>query len=408
MTALLIKLQNIVKADLAYHFRGGFWLTLGNIVSLFLSLVLGVVFANRLPQEIYGKYNYILSVTNILALFSLTGMNTAITRAVAQGFYGSIRYALVTRVRWGFWGSAMGIILAVYYSFANDFLLATAFFFAAFFIPFVDTLGTYDPILQGKKEFKKATVYSIISQASVSLVLLFMLIAGKGLIVIVATYFLSNFVIHLVFLKKTLSQIDLDSQGDKETVGYGKHLSVQGSLAAAVTYLDVALVFFLLGPVNAAIYAVALFPTEQIKSVFKNIYSLSVPKFATRELADIKRVLSRQATVVFWLSLVAAIGYVAMAPFLFKLFFPAYFQSVLYTQLLAISFLSFPVFLPLSLMQSHAMTRKLYTFNFLSPLMQIGLFFFLIPAFGLLGAVSAKIAGRLFNAWLVFWLLDRS
>lgn len=405
---MLSKLEKIIKVDLSYVVKGGFWLTLGNGISFLSSLVLGIAFANLLPKATYGNYNFVISITNLLVLFSLNGMNTAITRAVAREKFGTIKKVIFTRIRWGIIGSIISFLLAVYYYSSGNLILAISLFFASFAIPFLDSLGIYDFILQGKKLFKTATIYLTVSQFVVTLILLLTIFINKSPILLIGVYFLSNIFTSLFFLKKTLKDIPVDHNKDTETITYGKHLSIQGLLGSIVTTIDIPLVFFFLGPINTAIYTIALMPAEHIKGIFKNISTLSTPLFAQRKLDDIKKVLRHQSIVFFLLTIVTAISYIIVAPTLFQLFFPVYSQSVFYTQLLAVSFLAFPVFLPVSIMQAQGMTKKLYIYNVLSASSQIILLLILVPLLGVIGAIIAKVVGRLFSSFLGFYLLSQT
>jgi len=72
-----------------YFLTQGSYLSIGHVISIICGFLLSIAFARFLPKEIYGQYRYILSVVAILAIFTLPGLKTAITQAVARGFEGS-------------------------------------------------------------------------------------------------------------------------------------------------------------------------------------------------------------------------------------------------------------------------------------------------------------------------------
>ena len=81
MEKIKIKAYNLLrwsekwtKTDMIYLARGGFWLTLGQVISSLSAFLLAIAFANLLPKETYGEYKYILSIASILAIPTLTGM----------------------------------------------------------------------------------------------------------------------------------------------------------------------------------------------------------------------------------------------------------------------------------------------------------------------------------------------
>jgi len=67
--------EKYTKLDMVYLTKGGFWMTLSQVSSNMLSLLLVIAFANLLPKETYGLYRYILSLAGMLNSLSLTGMN---------------------------------------------------------------------------------------------------------------------------------------------------------------------------------------------------------------------------------------------------------------------------------------------------------------------------------------------
>src|SRR3989344_8728279 len=101
---ILFWLQKYTKTDMVYLTVGGFWLILGKIVFNISGFLLIIAFANLLSKEAYGTYQYVLSVASILAIPTLSGMNSAIVRAVAQGYEGSFLPAIKTQIQWGILG----------------------------------------------------------------------------------------------------------------------------------------------------------------------------------------------------------------------------------------------------------------------------------------------------------------
>jgi len=53
---LLRRSEKYFKTDMVYLAHGGFWLTLGQIISSAASFLLAIAFANLLPKETYGTY----------------------------------------------------------------------------------------------------------------------------------------------------------------------------------------------------------------------------------------------------------------------------------------------------------------------------------------------------------------
>ena len=120
--------EKYTKTDMVYLTKGTFWLTLGQIISSASSFILAIAFANLLPKETYGVYKYILSIVSILNISTLSGINTAITQAVARKYEGSVIPAIKMKIYWGLFGSLASLILAGYYYFQGNITLTISFF----------------------------------------------------------------------------------------------------------------------------------------------------------------------------------------------------------------------------------------------------------------------------------------
>jgi O-antigen/teichoic acid export membrane protein len=84
--------QKYTKTDMVYLAKGGGWLSIGQVVEKLSALGLAIAFANLIPQETYGTYKYIISLGGIIAIFTLSGLRTAVTQAVARGYEGSLEF----------------------------------------------------------------------------------------------------------------------------------------------------------------------------------------------------------------------------------------------------------------------------------------------------------------------------
>src|SRR3989344_7039026 len=93
--------EGLFKTDMVYLTKGGTWLLLGQLISSISTFLLVIAFANLIPKETFGTYKYILSLTAILLIPSLPGMNTAVNMASTRNLDGTLLLALKTKMRWG-------------------------------------------------------------------------------------------------------------------------------------------------------------------------------------------------------------------------------------------------------------------------------------------------------------------
>lgn len=404
---LLRRSEKYTQTDMVYLAKGGFWLTLGQVVSFASAFLLAIAFANLLPKETFGVYKYVLSVCGILAIPALQGMGTAVAQAVARGYEGSFIPALKTKIRWGLLGGLAGLILAGYYYLQANSTLTIAFLISAAFLPFMDSFGIYDAFLQGRKLFGILTKYGIISQIIAVSALITTIFFTKHLFLILLAYFISWTLCRFVFLKITLKKFPLNQNQDPQTISYGKHLSLIGVIGTIAAYLDRLLIFHYLGAAEVAVYSFAIAPPEQLKAVLKNIHFLALPKFAQREKEEIRKTIFKKVFKFFLFLLPVVVAYILAAPFLYKIFFPKYLESIFYSQLFALSLITAVAVLPYSALQSQMAKKELYLYNTWAPVIQIIFLFVFIYFYGLLGAILARVISRFINLGISFWLIKK-
>ena len=97
---ILRKSEKYTKTDMVYLAKGGFWITAGQAISSGSIFLLAITFANLIPQETYGTYKYVLSITGILSILTLRGMDTTVLQAIARNFEGVLLPVLKTKIKW--------------------------------------------------------------------------------------------------------------------------------------------------------------------------------------------------------------------------------------------------------------------------------------------------------------------
>ena len=83
-------LERYTKTDMVYLVKGGFWSIFSQIIVTVSTLLLAMAFAYFISKETYGQYKFILSLANILGVFTLTGLGTAVMKSVTGGFEGTL------------------------------------------------------------------------------------------------------------------------------------------------------------------------------------------------------------------------------------------------------------------------------------------------------------------------------
>lgn len=397
-----------IKTDMVYFTKGGFWLTTGQIFSALSAFLLSIAFANLLPLETYGNYKYVLSLAGILSIPTLAGMNTALAQAVASGSNGSFIPAVRARIKWGLLGALASFLLAGYYFYQDNSILTISFLIAAIFLPFMDSFNSYEAVLIGKKLFQTNTKYSIILKLLATIITIMVLFLTDNIFIIIFSYFIIYTFLRFLFLQITIQRIKLNDKIDLATISYGKHLSLMGIIEIIVSQLDKILVFNYLGAIELGIYSFAIAMPEQIKGLLKNIQALALPKFAQSINKETRKTILIKMLKLALFTLPITVIYIISAPYIFKIFFPQYLNSVFYSQLFSISLVTISTSLPLAYLQAHQAQKQLYQLNAISPIIQMIILFISIYFFGLIGIISARILNRFINLFIVVLLLEKN
>ena len=98
--------------------------------------------------------------------------------------------------------------------------------------------------------------------------------------------------------------------------------------------------------------------------------------------------------------------YVIAAPYIYKIFFPQYLNSIPYSQVFMLSFISLPASLLGLAFRSKIMKRELYLLK-ITPFIQVALLAILVPFYGIWGAIIAIIGAEIFGTALTLFLFRK-
>lgn len=403
ITKILIGSQKITGTDNVYIAKHGSYLAIGNIISMAAAFLLSIVFARLLPKEIYGQYRYILSIFALLGISSLQGINDAIIRAVANGFEGTLKQGLKTKLRWSLIGSIASICIALYFWTQGNSEFTISFLIIAVFLPFFKGGEIYQFYLTGKKLFGKRVSYTTLIQILATASIIITLFLTRNLVILILVYFLSYSLLRMFFLFWTIKRTKPNNTKDKETISYGKHLSLMGVIGLVAQEIDKVLLFNFIGPVQLAIYSFASLPIQYLSTPFEIIQELAFPKLSTRPAEEIKKALPKKLikSIIFILAIILI--YIFIAPYFYKILYPQYLESVFYSRLLSLTILVFPISMMTISLQAKMKTKELYKILTINPIIQIILLAILTPIYGILGIIIAKLLSNIFYFFLTWF-----
>jgi O-antigen/teichoic acid export membrane protein len=395
--AIYNRLSRIFKTDVRYLTSGGSWLFTSQLASSLSSFLLTIAFANLLTVETYGTYKFIVALGAFIAIPTLAGLNTSLIRAVAQNFYGNIYKSIYLKLLWGSFGFFIGIAIAVYYGINGNIPLASCFFAVAVLVPLMELGSLYGSVLLGQKRFSLNAVYDILLFSFVTSIQVAILFMTGNLVIIVITYFLTWTIgrgaLLLIVLKK--NKHHLNGEISHESLSLGKHLSVMKIMNTVAANADKIILFQLLGPASTAMYSIALAPIQQLKGSASIIKTLSIPKISETNQLTLSGYFSKLTVLLCGLGLIA-IAYIVLAPFFFETLFPKYVDVIFYSQLLAISIISFGSILNGAVLIALNEKRLLYIQTAAVYSVQIILSLIGIWYFGMIGAIVSFVIAQLF------------
>lgn len=400
--------EKYTKTDMVYLAKGASWMSTANIIMGGISFLLAIAFANLLPKETFGVYKYVLSVGGFIAAFSLSaGMGSVITQSVSKGFEGILKQAFKTSLVWGIPLSIATLAGALYYILKDNYVLGGSLVIIAIFIPFLNSSQLYTSFLNGKQDFKRITLFGILGTLVQTGVVFLTLLFTDSVVILALAYFASITLITLILYFSTVSAYKPNKEYNKETLQFGKSISVVQMIAGLAGHMDKILIFQILGGTALATYTFALAPVVQLRSILKMMTPLALPKLALQEKETIKKTLGRKVTV-FTLGIIAmVILYVLIAPFFYRLFFPTYLEAIIFSQVYVLILLLFPKKLISLTLFAHDQKEATYALIVLQPVVQVILLFTLIPIIGLWGAIVAEIVASMANNFLANHYLAR-
>lgn len=366
--------EKYTKTDMLYVGKNGFWLMSGQVISAVTALGLSILFANLLPKDVFGMYRYVLSMAGIAAAFSLTGINAAVVRAVAQGYEGVFKPAIVAQLYWSLPRVFFGLAVSAYYFYQSHTVYGLSFLAVAFLAPLASTANTYGPFLEGKQLFKQSSTYGVILNLANVTGLALVCVLFPQVILLVGTYFFVLAAVGGYLTWRTYKSFPTSERPHrKEDLEYAKKLSVMNVLSTLATQADTLLIYHLLGPVQLATYTFATLVPERIRTMFGIVATAALPKLSSKfGAADDVNIVDKVLRLAI-LALLITILYIIAAPFIFSLLFPEYSESIVYSQVYAFTLIAIASNIPIPALFANQRQVDLYIVSVGIPIAKIAL-----------------------------------
>lgn len=309
--------------------------------------------ANYAEPTILGEFQLAMSTISLLAITSLPGMKDAIAKWVAEGHRGVVVTGTRMSVRWSLVGSAVLVLVSVYYALiAKNRDLSLAFLFLAVLFPFEHTLNNFAPYLNSTLRFAaESLAYVAIAVVQISATMTaYWLLPVPPIVAIVAGYFGSRILCYSVFflaIARNYSRYERPPDGLSR---YAWTVTKVNSLALIANQIDRILLGVFVSPILLAAYAVAASVPTKAKSMLAPLLTALFPGIAQGWIVVDRRLVSR----LLLLSIGGAIVIMIALPYVFQILFPRYQESVRISQGLA----AVVVFQPANMVLTHAFRAR--------------------------------------------------
>lgn len=386
-----------LRLDVRFYGRSFGLMSLGHTSAVIRGIATTFLMARWMPRNTMGEFRYILALFGIASIFSLSGLNTSIIRGITKGDPGIARAALKLIFLISPLGS-LGLALAAWERWAHgETHVAAGLLIAGLIFPLYSASGLYGAILIGKDEIKKLTKIAVANNVLFALLFFAVILNTKELLPVLVAYFGFDVLIRGWITWREVRRLK-PGGNSAEHLLLGKHLSAIGAFQVIAAQLDQILIQRFFGYGSLANYSIATLIPEQIKDFVLSINGIILRRFSRHD--NTPQVL-QQTKRHFWTamggSIILALAYIAVAPFILPWLFPQYQNQVLPSIVYALGLIAMSTMVGLNFMQANNQIRRLWIFYTANTVLQIGSNLALIPFFGGWGAILSKTGTRLIS-----------
>lgn len=395
--------------------RYGFWGSAPFIFGSLVSLGLTIAYANLLSQDTYGTFKFIIALASSFGFLTLTGMNSAVIRAVARGEHGILRYSTWLQVKWNVVYTAAAMCIAAYYAAHHNTTIAIGIFILGLSFPLTTALNTFGAYLNGVRRFRTAAIINILSNVAYGACIMIGVVWFRTPVMLVLAYALGSLVpVVVAYFTVVRADVGMPTEtGKREVTHFGKHYTAMNVLAVISRQIDRLSVFHVQGSIALALFAIAQAIPERLKGLMNSALPSILSNLSRRSHEMIRASFYRRIAQGMAIGFVVLACYWLAAPLLFRYILPKYLPSLIYSQWYSISIVfSLPILYIANVFQSQGMLRELYTqtvFGNLSRIIMLPLLMYFFGIWGLIyGTIAIIGASMLLGILLMEWHTRRT
>src|SRR3972149_9720417 len=283
---------------------------------------LNVLLVRFLSFEDLGNYKLFFSVLNILILFSINGLGTSVTKAVAKKFKGFFKKAVIVSALFSLIASVILIVLAL--SYYKDSNIKWALLLSSFIVPIYYGFNTWEPYYYGERRFKTVFLLNALIGGTRFIVCAAILFFYRSYFFTIIAYLLILSAYNLIFFFWIIKRIEpekIDKEKEKDYLKHGFRLTGSSAISVIATNIERIILNSVSGATMVGIYSVVtVFPTF-IKNSLKTLVNVPTVKLAARSEADNRIIIKKGLILIFLSGIMILAVFWFIIPFLLKFFF---------------------------------------------------------------------------------------
>lgn len=384
------------------------FLSLGNVFTAGVGLLITVVLANHLSVNDFGNYKYVYSVVGILGIFNLTGgYRNVVLQSASRGMDGAALHVHKKKFLFGAPMIVSSFILSIYYFYHDNYFLSFSILIISICTLFYTDGLISSAYLNGKKEYKKLFFATAVVSLTNFISIFVAVFLEKSLLVIISINTMSIALMSVASFYYVKNNFFTNSSIDKKILHYGKHLNVLGILSTIMQYIDSVLIFSLLGSQSLALFAIATPFVDRIIGFFKILYFYFLPRYTEHGSVKSKDGLYKRSFYLFLFGLLIYGVYLVIAPFIIPVIFPKYSESVGLSLLFALNIpFHAASILPAAYLDSLIEVRKKYMIQAVNFTVRIVTILVFIKMYGIVGVIWSEILTRIISFCAVFIIIN--
>jgi len=398
--------------DTHYYAKNGAIVGVGHVVTILRGFVTGYIVARFFDPQVYGQFQFMLSVIGTFGVFALSGMAHSVTRAWARGDAFSLPGVMRPQALSTLVVSALLLGCIPFLGRFGREEFAGMFAAAALLFPLAPlAMVHFGSYTVGKGRFDVGLKVTIISSVLMILITGAIIAFRQSAFLMLVASMTVTPLVQLAFSRGVRPPPEEGTKNTDAIVRYAWQLTFATLPSELIWYLDKLLISYYFGLSELALFSVALLLPEQAKILVKQFFPITFARQAANGDSRARRShllrIVLAATGFFGLGIVV---YIAVSPWAMPFLFPGYDAGrlVLLTGIAAFTLITVPASLITQYLEAQGMIREVRHSTWIATAAFGVSLVSLVPTFGPLGAVLARGVFRFTNAATAWWYLMRA